>query len=464
MTQLTPSASYSIALRLRLPNRPGALARVTQAIAEVGGSLSRIDLIHQSAAETVREICVDAVSSEHAQQIQAAVASLPNVKVERVVDRTFELHRGGKLQVVAKSPLESTADLAMAYTPGVGRVALEIAADPSAVYEYTIKGNCVGIVTDGSAVLGLGNIGPEAALPVMEGKAALFKRFADIDAFPLCLATQEVAEIVETVVRLAPGFGGFNLEDISAPRCFAIESQLKARLNLPVFHDDQHGTAIVVLAALLNALKVVKKNLGQVRIVINGAGAAGIAVTHLLQQAGATHVVVCDRQGILSRSRSDLTPEKAAIAVEESGSLAEALVGADVFIGVSVANALTPEMVETMAPDPIVFALANPVPEIQPELVADRVAVMATGRSDYPNQINNVLAFPGVFRGALDCRAQQINTEMCLAAAQAIANLISPEDLDPQWIIPSVFDGRVVPQVAAAVIQAARQTGVAGIP
>jgi malate dehydrogenase (oxaloacetate-decarboxylating) len=464
MTQLTPSASYSIALRLRLPNRPGALARVTQAIAEVGGSLSRIDLIHQSAAETVREICVDAVSSEHAQQIQAAVASLPNVKVERVVDRTFELHRGGKLQVVAKSPLESTADLAMAYTPGVGRVALEIAADPSAVYEYTIKGNCVGIVTDGSAVLGLGNIGPEAALPVMEGKAALFKRFADIDAFPLCLATQEVAEIVETVVRLAPGFGGFNLEDISAPRCFAIESQLKARLNLPVFHDDQHGTAIVVLAALLNALKVVKKNLGQVRIVINGAGAAGIAVTHLLQQAGATHVVVCDRQGILSRSRSDLTPEKAAIAVEESGSLAEALVGADVFIGVSVANALTPEMVETMAPDPIVFALANPVPEIQPELVADRVAVMATGRSDYPNQINNVLAFPGVFRGALDCRAKQINTEMCLAAAHAIANLISPEDLDPQWIIPSVFDGRVVPQVAAAVIQAARQTGVAGIP
>jgi malate dehydrogenase (oxaloacetate-decarboxylating) len=262
MTQLTPSASYSIALRLRLPNRPGALARVTQAIAEVGGSLSRIDLIHQSAAETVREICVDAVSSEHAQQIQAAVASLPNVKVERVVDRTFELHRRGKLQVVAKSPLESTADLAMAYTPGVGRVALEIAADPSAVYEYTIKGNCVGIVTDGSAVLGLGNIGPEAALPVMEGKAALFKRFADIDAFPLCLATQEVAEIVETVVRLAPGFGGFNLEDISAPRCFAIESQLKARLNLPVFHDDQHGTAIVVLAALLNALKVVKKKPG----------------------------------------------------------------------------------------------------------------------------------------------------------------------------------------------------------
>ncbi len=463
MTKLTPSSSYSIALRLRLPNQPGALARVTQAIAEVGGSLSQIDLIHQSATETVREICVDAVSSEHAQQIQAAVAALPNVKVERVVDRTFELHRGGKLRVVAKSPLESAADLAMAYTPGVGRVSLEIAANPTSVYEYTIKGNCVGIVTDGSAVLGLGNIGPEAALPVMEGKAALFKRFADIDAFPLCLATQEVEEIVETVVRLAPGFGGFNLEDISAPRCFAIESRLKARLNLPVFHDDQHGTAIVVLAALLNALKVVKKSLDQVRIVLNGAGAAGIAVTQLLRRAGATHIVVCDRQGILSRSRADLTPEKAAIAVEERGSLAEALVGADVFIGVSVANALTPEMVEKMAPDPIVFALANPVPEIQPELVADRVAVMATGRSDYPNQINNVLAFPGVFRGALDCRAQQINTEMCLAAAHAIANLIPPEDLDPQWIIPSVFDGRVVPQVAAAVIQAARQTGVAGI-
>ena len=464
MTKLTPSSSYSIALRLRLPNQPGALARVTQAIAEVGGSLSQIDLIYQSSAETLREISVDAVSSEHAEQIRAAVASLPNVKVERVVDRTFELHRGGKLQVVAKSPLESAADLAMAYTPGVGRVALDIAANPAAVYDYTIKGNCVGIVTDGSAVLGLGNIGPEAALPVMEGKAALFKRFADIDAFPLCLATQEVEEIVETVVRLAPGFGGFNLEDISAPRCFAIESQLKARLNLPVFHDDQHGTAIVVLAALLNALKVVKKSLDQVRIVLNGAGAAGIAVTQLLRRAGASHILACDRQGILSRSRTDLTPEKAAIAVEEKGSLAEALVGADVFIGVSVANALTPEMVESMAPDPIVFALANPVPEIQPELVSDRVAVMATGRSDYPNQINNVLAFPGVFRGALDCRAKQINTEMCLAAAQAIAALIPAEDLDRQWIIPSVFDARVVPQVAAAVVQAARQTGVAGIP
>ncbi|MFT0812512.1 malic enzyme-like NAD(P)-binding protein [Synechococcus sp. OH20] len=464
MTKLTPSSSYSIALRLRLPNQPGALARVTQAIAEVGGSLSQIDLVYQSSAETVREISVDAVSSEHAEQIRAAVASLPNVKVERVVDRTFELHRGGKLQVVAKSPLESAADLAMAYTPGVGRVALDIAANPAAVYDYTIKGNCVGIVTDGSAVLGLGNIGPEAALPVMEGKAALFKRFADIDAFPLCLATQEVEEIVETVVRLAPGFGGFNLEDISAPRCFAIESRLKARLNLPVFHDDQHGTAIVVLAALLNALKVVKKSLDQVRIVLNGAGAAGIAVTQLLRRAGANHIVACDRQGILSRSRTDLTPEKAAVAVEQSGSLAEALVGVDVFIGVSVANALAAEMVESMAPDPIVFALANPVPEIQPELVSDRVAVMATGRSDYPNQINNVLAFPGVFRGALDCRAKQINTEMCLAAAHAIANLIPPEDLDPQWIIPSVFDGRVVSEVAAAVVQAARQTGVAGIP
>ncbi len=464
MTKLTPNASYSIALRLRLPNQPGALARVTQAIAEVGGNLSQIDLIQQSAAETIREICVDAASQEHAQQIRTAVESLAGVKVERVVDRTFELHRGGKLQVVGKSPLESAADLAMAYTPGVGRVALQIAQDPASVYEYTIKGNTVGIVTDGSAVLGLGNLGPEAALPVMEGKAALFKRFADIDAFPLCLATQDVEQIVETVVYLAPAFGGFNLEDISAPRCFAIESQLKSRLALPIFHDDQHGTAIVVLAALLNALKVVKKSLEQVRIVLNGAGAAGIAVARLLRRAGATHIVVCDRQGIISRSRSDLTPEKAAVAVPERGSLAEALVGADVFIGVSVANALTVDMVQAMAKDPIVFALANPVPEIQPELVADHVAVMATGRSDYPNQINNVLAFPGVFRGALDCRATQINTEMCLAAASAIAALIPAEDLDRNWIIPSVFDGRVVSEVAAAVMGAARQTGVARIP
>ncbi|MEN9201921.1 MAG: malic enzyme-like NAD(P)-binding protein [Thermostichus sp. DG_1_6_bins_120] len=463
MTHLTPSASYSIALRLRLPNQPGSLARVTQAIAEVGGSLSQIDLIQQSAAETVREISIDAVSQEHAQQIRAAVGSLPGVKVERAVDRTFELHRGGKLRVVGKSPLESAADLAMAYTPGVGRVSMQIAREPASVYEYTIKGNTVGIVTDGSAVLGLGNIGPEAALPVMEGKAALFKRFADIDAFPLCLATQDVEQIVETVVHLAPGFGGFNLEDISAPRCFAIESKLKSRLELPIFHDDQHGTAIVVLAALLNALKLTQKSLSQVRIVLNGAGAAGIAVIQLLRRAGATQIVACDRQGIISRSRPDLTPEKASVAVEQTGSLADALVGADVFIGVSVANALTVEMVENMAPQPILFALANPVPEIQPELVGDRVAVMATGRSDYPNQINNVLAFPGVFRGALDCRAKQINTEMCVAAAQAIAALIPAEDLDRNWIIPSVFDRRVVSEVAAAVIQAARQTGVAGI-
>ncbi len=463
MTKLTPSSSYSIALRIRLPNRPGALARVTQAIAEVGGNLSQIDLVQQSPAETVREISVDAASNDHAQQIRAAVGSLPEVTIERVLDRTFELHRGGKLRVVGKSPLESAADLAMAYTPGVGRVSMQIATDPTSVYEYTIKGNTVGIVTDGSAVLGLGDIGPEAALPVMEGKAALFKRFADIDAFPLCLATQDVEQIVETVVHLAPGFGGFNLEDISAPRCFAIESKLKSRLALPVFHDDQHGTAIVVLAALLNALKVAKKPLEQVRIVLNGAGAAGIAVIQLLRWAGATHIVACDRQGIISRSRSDLTPEKASIAVEQTGSLSAALVGADVFIGVSVANALTVEMVEKMAPDPILFALANPVPEIQPELVSDQVAVMATGRSDYPNQINNVLAFPGVFRGALDCRAKLINTEMCVAASEAIAALIPAEDLDRNWIIPSVFDGRVVSEVAAAVIRAARQTGVAGI-
>lgn len=463
MTKLTPSSSYSIALRIRLPNQPGALARVTQAIADVGGNLSQIDLIQQSPSETVREISVDAASSDHAQQIRAAVGSLPNVKVERVLDRTFELHRGGKLRVVGKSPLESAADLAMAYTPGVGRVSMQIATDPASVYEYTIKSNTVGIVTDGSTVLGLGDIGPEAALPVMEGKAALFKRFADIDAFPLCLATQDVEQIVETVVHLAPGFGGFNLEDISAPRCFAIESKLKSRLALPVFHDDQHGTAIVVLAALLNALKVAKKPLDQVRIVLNGAGAAGIAVIQLLRRAGATQIVACDRQGIISRSRAELTPEKASVAVEQSGSLSEALVGADVFIGVSVANALTVEMVEKMASAPILFALANPVPEIQPELVSDQVAVMATGRSDYPNQINNVLAFPGVFRGALDCRAKQINTEMCVAASEAIAALIPVEDLDRNWIIPSVFDGRVVSEVAAAVVRVARQTGVAGI-
>jgi malate dehydrogenase (oxaloacetate-decarboxylating) len=350
----------------------------------------------------------------------------------------------------------------MAYTPGVGRICTAIAHDPEQVYSLTIKGNTVAVVTDGSAVLGLGNLGPEAALPVMEGKAMLFKEFAGIDAFPICLATQDPEEIIATVKRIAPVFGGINLEDIGAPRCFEIEKRLRAELNIPVFHDDQHGTAIVSLAALINALKLVKKSLDTVKIVINGAGAAGIAIATLFKTAGATDITLCDSHGILSQNRDDLTPEKQAWAVAASGKLGDALKGADVFLGVSAPGVLTPEMVKGMAKDAIVFAMANPIPEIQPELINDLVAVVATGRSDYPNQINNVLAFPGLFRGALDCRARAITDNMYLEAAKAIASLITPANLDRENIIPSVFDSRVVTAVAAAVQHAARQDGVAG--
>ncbi len=464
MSALRPNSSFSVAIQLTLPNQPGALAKVTQAIADAGGNLSQIELRHQTQEISSRTISVDASGTEHAHHIVEAVKQVPHVVVEEVIDRTFAVHEGGKLEVVAKRALESTSELAMVYTPGVGRVSSAIAEDPQLAYRYTMKGNTVGIVSDGSAVLGLGNIGPEAAMPVMEGKAALFKTFAGIDAFPICLATQDTDEIIQTVVNLAPVFGGFNLEDISAPRCFEIEARLKSMLPLPIFHDDQHGTAIVVLAALINALRVVNKPLEKVRIVLNGAGAAGIAVIHLLKQAGAQHVIACDRAGIISHQREDLTPQKRSVAVEMTGSLADALADTDVFIGVSTKNVLTVDMVKTMASDPVVFALANPTPEIQPELVTDSVTVMATGRSDYPNQINNVLAFPGVFRGALDCRAQSITAEMGLAAAQSIAALVSSAELNPQWIIPSVFDPRVVPAVAGAVELAAQEAGIAQAP
>jgi len=349
----------------------------------------------------------------------------------------------------------------MAYTPGVGRVCQAIAEDPEKVYSLTIKRNTVAIVTDGSAVLGLGNLGAEAALPVMEGKAMLFKEFANIDAFPICLNTQDTEKIIETIKNIIPVFGGINLEDISAPRCFEIEKRLQAEVNIPIFHDDQHGTAIVSLAALYNALKLVKKNLEDIKIVINGAGAAGIAIAQLLQKAGVNNIILCDSKGILSKSRQDLNSQKQEFAVELTGTLADAIRKADVFLGVSAPNVVTPEMVYSMAKSPIVFAMANPIPEIQPELISDYVAVMATGRSDYPNQINNVLAFPGIFRGALDCRASHLTENIFLAAAQAIASLVSEDELDKEHIVPSVFDPRVASTVAEAVMLAARQEGVA---
>jgi malate dehydrogenase (oxaloacetate-decarboxylating) len=463
MVDLTPNSSFSLTVRFQIPNQAGMLADVMQAIAQTGGSIGHIDLIEQSRQKVVREMTVDAFSSDHAEELVNVLRNLTNVVVLNVYDRTFALHRGGKISVTSKLPLKHQSDLAMAYTPGVGRICTAIANDPEQVYNLTAKSNMVAIVTDGSAVLGLGNLGPAGALPVMEGKAMLFQEFAGVDAFPVCLATQDVDAIVETVKNIAPVYGGINLEDISAPRCFEIESRLQKELDIPVFHDDQHGTAVVTLAALFNALKLVKKSMAEVKIVLNGAGAAGVAIARLLKKAGAQSICLCDSKGIISQARTDLNPQKQEFAVAESGSLADAMVGADIFLGVSVPGVVTPEMVKSMAADPIVFAMANPIPEIQPELISTDVAVMATGRSDYPNQINNVLAFPGIFRGALDCRATAMTTSMYLEAATAIAALVKPADLDREHIIPSVFDERVAPAVAAAVQQAARQDGVASI-
>ncbi|MBW4513794.1 MAG: NAD-dependent malic enzyme [Timaviella obliquedivisa GSE-PSE-MK23-08B] len=462
MVNLTPNPSYSLTIRFQLPHQSGMLASVAQAIATAGGNIGQIDLVERTRKILVRDITVDASSSDHADTIVAAVKAVEEVKVLSVYDRTFSLHKGGKIRVEGKLALNNQEDLAMAYTPGVGRICTAIAENPERVYDLTIKGNMVAIVTDGSAVLGLGNLGPEAALPVMEGKAMLFKAFAGIDAFPICLATQDTDAIVEAVKNLSPVFGGVNLEDISAPRCFEIEARLQKELDIPIFHDDQHGTAIVSLAALFNALKVVKKSLEEVRIVINGAGAAGVAIARLLRKAGVTKILMCDSRGILSTSRKDLNPQKLEFAVAQSGSLAGAMTGADVFLGVSAPGVVTVEMVKSMGKDPIVFAMANPIPEIQPELITDIVAVMATGRSDYPNQINNVLAFPGIFRGALDCRAKAMTMTMYLEAAMAIASLVRTSELDPEHIVPSVFDERVASAVSAAVQHAARAEGIAG--
>ena len=461
MVKLTPNPSFSLTIRVALPNQPGMLAKITSAIASVGGNFGQIDLIEQTRATTIRDITVDASSTEHNEEIVQAVKGLPDIKVIDVYDRTFNLHRGGKISVESKISLKRQSDLAMAYTPGVGRICTAIANDPQQVYNLTIKNNTVAIVTDGSAVLGLGNLGPAAALPVMEGKAMLFKEFAGIDAFPICLNTQDTEEIIRTVQNIAPVFGGVNLEDISSPRCFEIEARLRETLDIPIFHDDQHGTAIVSLAALINALKLVKKTIAEVCIVINGAGAAGVAIARLLRKAGAENIIMCDSKGVLSQDRTDMNPEKLEFAVPSSGTLEDAIAGADVFLGVSAPGVLTRSMVRLMAENPIVFAMANPIPEIQPELIMEDAAIVATGRSDYPNQINNVLAFPGIFRGALDCKATTITPSMYLEAAYAIASLVSPSQLDKEHIIPSVFDERVAIAVAGAVQLAARSEGIA---
>jgi len=461
-----PSASFSATLRVHLKNQPGSFAALAEAIAGAGGLLGAIDLVRVGRDEKVRDVTVLAGDAAHLDRIIGAVTEVDGIEVEHVSDRTFLFHLGGKLEVKPRIPLKTRDDLSMAYTPGVARVSSAIAADPAKVWALTIKQNTVAIVSDGTAVLGLGDIGPEAALPVMEGKAVLFKEFGGVDAFPVCLATKDVDEIVRTVVALSPVFGGINLEDISAPRCFEVERRLREALDIPVFHDDQHGTAIVVLAALLNALRVVGKRIEDVRIVVTGVGAAGAATTRTLLAAGARDVIGCDREGAVYRGRPGLTPGKTAYAELTNPralrcSADGALEGADVYIGLSGPGAVSGEGIRHMADRAIVFAMANPTPEVLPEEIEGDVAVIATGRSDYPNQINNVLAFPGVFRGALDVRAREITTDMESAAAHALAAIVKPEELAADYIVPSVFNRNVAPAVAAAVAAAAERSGVA---
>ncbi|MFL6021795.1 MAG: NAD-dependent malic enzyme [Marmoricola sp.] len=443
-------------MRLHTSPDHGLVGAIATAISNDGGVVTGIDVVESSPTRLRLDVTCSAADGDHAEQLQATVGAVPGVEVHKVSDRTFLLHLGGKIEVSSKVPLRTRDDLSMAYTPGVGRVSMAIANNPEDVSRLTIKGNSVAVVTDGSAVLGLGNIGPEAALPVMEGKAALFKRFADIDAWPICLATQDTDEIVRTVELIAPGFGGINLEDIAAPRCFEIEQRLRASLDIPVFHDDQHGTAIVVLAALLNALRVVEKDISTARAVVSGAGAAGTAIVTLLLAAGISDVIVYDRVGCLVPGLEGLSPSQEALAGvtnprKVSGDLRAGLQGADVFIGVSAPGILDAEWIPEMAPRAVVFALANPDPEVDPIDASKYAEVVASGRSDYPNQINNVLAFPGVFRGLLDARAKEITIEMLLRAAHAIANVVQPDELNPSFIIPSVFHPDVPSAVAAAI-------------
>ncbi len=463
----TPSASYSLTLRVHIQNEPGKLGEITTIIGKAGGDIGAIDIVRVGKGFIVRDITVNAYSEEHDNQIVEAVNQIDGVEVLQVSDRTFLMHIGGKIETVSKIPLKTRADLSMAYTPGVARVCQAIHKDPEKAYTLTIKKNTVAVVSDGSAVLGLGNLGGAAAMPVMEGKAQLFKEFGGVDAFPICLDTKDSDEIVQTIKNISIAFGGINLEDISAPRCFEIEERLTQELDIPVFHDDQHGTAVVVLAALINSLKIVGKKMEDIKIVVNGIGAAGVACTKIVMAAGVQNVVGCDTSGSLYQGRTEnmnwvkdwyarnTNPDK------EKGDIHDVIKGADVFFGLSVPGVIDVPDLKNMADDPIIFAMANPDPEIYPEDALEHVAVMATGRSDYPNQINNVLCFPGIFRGALNCRASKINEEMKLAAANAIAEIVGEDELHADYIIPSVFDKRVAKAVAKDVEDAALATGVA---
>ncbi|NIH78297.1 NAD-dependent malic enzyme [Amycolatopsis viridis] len=461
-----PGPGYSITVRVEAPPSASAAGDLTSAVGRVGGVLTAFDVVESHADAIVVDITANVVNADHVEHVREALDALPGVRVRKVSDRTFLMHLGGKLSVSPKVQLRNRDDLSRAYTPGVARVCQAIAANPADARRLTIKRNTVAVVTDGSAVLGLGNIGPAAALPVMEGKAALFKKFADVDAWPVCLDTQDTEEIIKIVKALAPVYAGINLEDIAAPRCFEIEKRLREQLDIPVFHDDQHGTAIVVVAALRNALRVVGKEIEDCKIVVSGAGAAGSAIMRLLMHKKPGDIIAADINGIVHLGRSDLDENLRWLAENTnkdnvSGTLHDALVDADVFIGVSAPNLFGADQVATMAPDAVVFALANPDPEIDPLEAQKHAAVVATGRSDYPNQINNVLAFPGVFRGLLDAQAHEITDEMLIAAANAIADVVD-DRLNASYIVPSVFDSAVAPAVADAVKNAARKSGVAG--
>jgi malate dehydrogenase (oxaloacetate-decarboxylating) len=463
----TPSPSYSITLRLEIVNQVGMFGKIATAIGETGGDIGAVDIVRVGKGMIVRDITVNARDEAHEKDIVNAVKKIKGVRIIHISDRTFLLHHGGKIEIHNKVPVKNRNDLSRVYTPGVARVCMAIHHDKEKAYRFTIKRNSVAIITDGSAVLGLGDIGPEAALPVMEGKAMIFKEFANIDAFPICLSTEDTEEIIKTIKYISPAFGGINLEDISSPRCFEIEERLKQELDIPVFHDDQHGTSVVILAALINAVKIVGKQLKRLKIVISGAGAAGTACCKILKEVGITNIIICDREGAIYKSRKKhMNPIKTWLSENTNpkmikGSISDSMEGADVFIGVSAPNLITVDDIKRMTTDPIVFALANPEPEIAPEDAYPYVRILATGRSDYPNQINNMLCFPGLFRGLLDSRARTVNEEIKLSAAKAIASMVDEKELSEDYLVPSIFDRKVVTAVAAAVSEAAFKTGVA---
>jgi len=463
----TPSPSYSITIRAEIENRVGMFSRITNAISYAGGDIGAIDIVRVEKGKITRDVSVDARDEQHEKRIISSIRGIEGVKILRVTDRTFSAHAGGKIEIHNKIPVKDRGDLSKVYTPGVARVCRDIHEHKEHAYRYTIKGNSVAVVSDGTAVLGLGDIGPEAAMPVMEGKAMIFKEFAGIDAFPICLDTKDPEEIIRTVRFIAPVFGGINLEDISAPRCFDIEARLRKELDIPVIHDDQHGTAVVVLAALMNVSRLLRRDIRKFRVVVVGAGAAGSATAKIISAYGAKDITVCDKYGVVYEGRRQgMDPHLKALARMTNprkikGSISDAMKGADVFIGVSAPNIITPEDISRMSSRPVVFALANPDPEIAPEDALPIVRVLATGRSDYPNQINNMLSFPGIFRGLLDAKARGVNEEVKFMAAKAIAYTIKDDELHEDYIIPGGFDRKVVSNVAHAVAEAARKTGLA---